>query len=205
MLASLTDLKAALGITDNTQDATLTRSLMLANGLIAGYIGVDLSDTTTPRTFTSVVDSGSIKLPLFPVVSVDSLTANGVAVPEEANSGWWLDKRLGMISDYPHYAHGNGRYGSRVTVVYRSGYNPVPDDLKTACIGVATSIYENGGTIPSGATAGSGELKSLTMFDAMSMSFDTGTTGAKATGAEGMLEAWLFILKEYKINPVAWA
>jgi hypothetical protein len=39
------------------------------------------------------------------------------------------------------------------------------------------------------------------MFDAMSMSFDTGAaTGSTVVGAEALLESWKFVLDQYRVN-----
>jgi hypothetical protein len=210
MIVTLAELKTALGITDNTQDALLTRSLTMANALIAGYIGFDLSDTAKERSFTTIVDSvrGHIKLPFYPVVAVTSLTADGNTVATDA--GWYLLPEIGIVEQFPAERYSaSGRYGVRATAIYRAGFETanMPEELKQACIDIANAIYVNGGTIPSGGAAGgTGELKSLTMFDAMSMSFDTGaSTGSTVVGAEALLESWKFVLNRYRVGAPALA
>jgi hypothetical protein len=205
MIVTLTELKTALGISGTTDDALLTRSLTTANALIAGYIGFDLSDTARERTYTTIMDNsrGHIRLPLYPVIEVESLTADGVAVA--ADAGWFLLPDLGLVQDFPAERYGtSGRYGVRATAIYRAGFvdADMPDAIKQACIDIANAIYVNGGTVPSGGAAGgTGELKSLTMFDAMSMSFDTGAaTGSTVVGAEALLESWKFVLDQYRVN-----
>jgi len=205
MIVTLAELKTALGITDNTQDALLTRSLTTANALIAGYIGFDLSDTAKERSYTTIMDNcrGHIRLPLYPVIEVESLTANGTAVALDA--GWYLLPEIGIVENFPADNYGNsGRYGVRATAIYRAGFvdADMPAEIKQACIDIANAIFVNGGTIPGGGAAGgTGELKSLTMFDAMSMSFDTGAaTGSTVVGAEALLESWKFALDQYRVN-----
>lgn len=205
MIVTLEELKTALGITGTTDDALLTRSLATANALIAGYIGYDVSDVDKDRTFTTIMDNcrGHIRLPLYPVIEVESLTADGNAVADDA--GWYLLPELGLIEDFPAERYGtSGRYGVRATAIYRAGFldADMPTTIKQACIDIANAIYVNGGTIPGGGSAGgTGELKSLTMFDAMSMSFDTGAaTGTTVVGAEALLESWKFALDQYRVN-----
>jgi hypothetical protein len=62
---------------------------------------------------------------------------------------------------------------------------------------IALAIYENGGRVASQTT--SGALKSMTMFDAMSMSFDTGSTES-ASGPEALVSQWAFVLDKYRVD-----
>ena len=205
MIVTLEELKTALGITGTDQDTLLTRSLTLANALIAAYIGFDLSDTTKQRSYTLIMDNGRghIKLPVFPVIELVSLTADGELVASTA--GHYLLPQIGLIEEFPGGNYGSrDRYGVRVTAVFRAGYvdADMPTEIKQACIDIAATIFNNGGTIPSGGSAGgTGELKSLTMFDAMSMSFDTGAaSGTSVTGAAALLESWAFVLDQHRVN-----
>lgn len=205
MLATLAQLKDSLGIAqlDVTKDTLLNSSLFQANALIAGYIGVDLSDTVTQRSFTSVIDStrNHLQLPVFPIIEVVSLSADGVTVSVD-NNGWRLEPELGIIEGADGAWYHGDRWGTRMVAVYRSGYSPVPVDLQAVCINIAGSIYNNGGSLASSVAGvgGTGELKSLTMFDAMSMSFDVGSAGtsAESSGPQALLDAWGFVLNTYR-------
>jgi hypothetical protein len=89
---------------------------------------------------------------------------------------------------------------SKLEIKYLPGFTAeeTPADLAVAIGNIAIAIYENGGKIA--AASSSGALKSMTMFDAMSMSFDTGATSSGASGPEGMVSQWGFVLDKYKVD-----
>lgn len=199
MLATLQELKEALGIDaeDVSNDALCNRSLATANALIAGYIGTDLSDTSTEHSHTAVLDTGAcyVTLPLFPVVDVTSVLCEGEAVTD-----FVLRPRSGMV-DFPSGLPASDRFGHRVAVTYLAGFEEIPTDLNMACLNMAAGLYNLGGTFASATSGGTGELKALTMFDAMSMTFDTSSSNSneEAPGTPaGMIKAWEFILKKYQ-------
>lgn len=204
MLATLDELKDALGIAldDTTQDTLVTVSLTSANALIAGYIGGDLSDVTTDRVTTRTLASNApyMKLPLYPVISITGVTSNGDAV---ASTEYQLDPELGIV-DFLNGGLGtaDGRIGNRVTVTFKAGITPIPTELNTVCLNIGAAIFNNGGTFNNSMNGNKGELKSLTMFDAMSMSFETGAGSSvdSAGTPAGMLKAWAFILDKYRCN-----
>jgi hypothetical protein len=193
MLATLAQLKAALGISGTDQDALLTSALEQANGLIAGYIGADLSDTTERLETVFVPDGATYAhLNVWPVIEVNTLTANGSPVTEYSAS-----LRSGAL--FFDYLPGTaGRMGNEVLVAYRAGFAIVPADLQTVALNIASSIYNNGGVLGGAVATGESALKSLTMFDAMSMSFDT--TPASATTPDALLKTWSFLLDKYRLN-----
>ena len=201
---TLAEFKAALGITGNEQDAVLARSLSSATSLVNGYLRWDPTDTND-RHYTTTVECGKrgVKLPLYPVLEVKSVTDNGRAVVggDGYPDGWWVDKTHGFIEDVILTPDNRGRY-SRMTVVYTAGYSPVPQELKDVVQNIAGGIFNNGGDIaPPTGGGGSGELKSLTMFDAMSMSFDVGgstSSDSTSSGPAALVEAWNFVLDTYR-------
>ena len=203
MLASLEELKTALGIAlnDTSKDATLNQSLANANALIAGYIGADLSDIDKEHVYTVVLEGGAkyVKLPLFPVFNVVSVTAEGTPVD---SGDYFSQDRVGIIDVPSGLPSSTSRYGCRVSVVYTAGFEEVPQDLNMVCLNMAAGIYNMGGTFASAASGGTGELKSLTMFDAMSMSFDVGgsSQGEAAGSPAALIKAWQFVLDKYRCN-----
>ena len=199
MLCDLTSLKAALGITVNTSDAQLNAALTTSNALIAAYIRADLSDVSD-RTFTKTIEYGTqfLQLPVWPAISVTSISADGTAL---ANTDYTLRKETAEV-DFINVPSSGDRFGQRFTVVYKAGYATVPEDLKAACQNIAAAVYNNGGSFAGSMNGGRGELKSLTMFDAMSMSFETAAgAGADSAGTPaGMLAAWSFVLDKYRCS-----
>lgn len=196
MIATLEQLKAALGIPpeDVSQDAALTSALVQANGMIQAYIGYDVSDTALVREYTygetnNPQNYGSwrnfVHLPEFPVIEVQEVL-NSLNQPV-APSNYHLVKSHGRVEFL------NGVSGNELlTFHYRAGYDPVPNDLVPVALNIAASIHNGGGTVE----AGGSPLKSLTMFDAMSMSFDN---SAMLNGPQSLLTAWAFVLDKYVI------
>jgi hypothetical protein len=196
MLATLDQIKAALGITDNTKDALLTSCLQQANTMIASYIGADLSDTAE-RTHTGTIPCGAtyLHLPVWPVLEVNSALVNCTPVPP---TDFFVDRRSGSLF-FENEQGGTGRRGVPVEIAYTAGFasDAIPADLNMVCLNIASAIYNVGGTL-AGSTGGTGELKSLTMFDAMSMSFDTGSSTASTP--ETYVTSWTFMLNKYKLD-----
>jgi hypothetical protein len=178
MLASIEDLKDSLGIaqSDVTHDAVLNTSLRNANSIMASYIGFDASDVDAEYPYTVYVADNCcyINLPVWPVVAIVSITSDGNIL---ATTDWLLEERLGTVH-FPNGLPFGGaqRIGHRVSVVYKAGFADIPDDLNMVCLNIAAALYTLGGNFSSSTNGGTGELKTLTMFDAMSMSFDTGSS-----------------------------
>lgn len=195
MLATLEQLKASLGITDAAQDALLTNCLTQANGLIAGYIGADLSDVATDRPFDAFVPEGAtfVHLPVWPVISITTFKVNGVDVVEDTD--YTLNKRQAAVF-FDSMPGNASRQGNKIETTFKAGYATVPSDLETVCLNIAASAYNNGGQLVQQSSAN--ELKSLTMFDAMSMSFDTASSHTNTPDA--LVKAWAFILDKYRLN-----
>lgn len=198
---TLDELKIHLDISGNDQDVLLTRSITLADALIDGYLGAELSDPTKDQVFTTVIgeNRNSLKLPMFPILEVESVALNGDAIP--STTGWWVDSTHGFIEDLPlggfrGYA---GRSGTRASVIFRAGWLQVPKAIRGVALALASGIFANGGEIAGGA-GGTGDLKSLTMFDAMSMSFDVGTNAAEGNTPAGMVGAWSFALDRFRVT-----
>lgn len=196
MLATLEQLKAALGIEDNTKDALLTSCLVQANGLIAGYIGADLSDVATDRPFDALVPEGAtfVHFPVWPLISITTFKVNDVDVVE--GTDYTLNKRQ-AAAFFDSLPGNSTSAGNKIEATFKAGLAVVPDDLNTICLNLASTAYNNGGQLVQ-QSSGSNELKSLTMFDAMSMSFDTGSSVVSTP--EGLVKTWSFILDKYRVE-----
>ncbi len=196
MLCTLSELKTALAISGNDNDAQLTSCITSANALIASYIGADLSDVSTDRVHTTTAETNAdfIQLNVWPVISVGSVTVDGEAL--DPTKFRLLPERgeLDFLDGLQKKSAYGDRFGVRVTAVFKAGYAVVPPELNAACLNIAAALYNNGGTFST--SGGKGELKSMTMFDAMSMSFETG--GASAVTPASLLDAWKPILNVYR-------
>lgn len=200
-MVTVETIKVALGIPpdDVSKDDLIQQSIDMAYALVWGYVGYDMSDTATEqeyeysadryadRMYSSWSNRNFVHLPIWPVNEVtEVLDSAGVPI---APDQYRVVKKQGRVEFL------NGLPGSDfLTFHYLVGFDPMAPDVDMVVQNLATSIYNNGGTLQTAANP----LKSLTMFDAMSMSFDTSTGGTGA--AAEMLGSWSFILDKYKIN-----
>jgi hypothetical protein len=191
-MITVEDIKTALGLDPQLVDPIADQSLQVALALVWSYIGFNLTETTVTREYEYTPDyhdqasrRNFVHLPLWPVIQVLSITDENL-VPI---TGWRLSKETGRV-DF----QGGLPSGEHLLFQYNAGYSPLPDDLEMVITNLAGAVYNNGGTIQASANP----LKSLTMFDAMSMSFDTGVV--TSTGASALLEPWGFVLNKYRVN-----
>lgn len=198
MAVTKADLKAALGIapTDASKDASVNKALATALALVWAYVGFDMSDTDTEREYEyspeyrDRVNPGwtsrnFIHLPVWPVIEIIDIQDNdGNSLDPESYRLIKGPGRVEFYSGLPSYDY--------MSLHFYAGYDPLPDDLDLVVMNLASTVYNNGGSLQTAANP----LKSLTMFDAMSMSFDT--TGS--AGTDGALEAWKFVLDKYRVN-----
>ena len=181
---------------DSVIDPVLERSSTLAQSLVEAYLGLALEmEGALPRTQTFKQLSGVkvVRLEHYPV-AVSAVAIDAVAVPSDQ---YTVDNRLGVVE----FTQQRVSILSLV-VTYKSGYSAedVPADIANAIANIALTLYENGGKFAVQSSAGA--LKSMTMFDAMSMSFETGAGGeGPAMGSpESLVMQWAFVLDKYKVN-----
>lgn len=197
MLISIAKLKSWIGLpatTDAEKDPILKRSSVLAQALVDAYVKHPIE--RIEGQWTTIVDRGLgfrklYRLPAFPVLFNTSspVKIDGVEVP---SSEYAADERLGTVEFTTERQIGT------LEISYAAGFTAetLPADVESALVNIAIGIYNNGGNL---ATAGAtGDLKSLTMFDALSMSFDVGANTADAFTPEGIVKQWAFVLDKLK-------
>jgi hypothetical protein len=197
MLVQVDDVKSYLGLpleANPTVDPVLERSVLLAETLVGSYVGFRLEqDMSAQLTLTKhyITATKVVRLPHFPV-KVSSVKLDDTVL---AADQYRIDERLGLFE----FAEERTSVG-KLEIKYSPGFSAetFPPDIRAAVENIAIGIYENGGKIA--VASSSGALKSLTMFDAMSMSFDTGSTAASAGTPEGIVSQWAFVLDKYKVN-----
>jgi hypothetical protein len=197
MLVSIDKMKEILGLpsaADPAIDPVLERSSLTAQTLVESYIGVGIElDMSVLKTETKYQLSGvrTVSLRAFPA-TLSSVKVDD-AVP--GTSEYTFNSALGALEFRQQRS-----YIDKLEIKYGTGWDPesVPPDLIEATTNIALSIYENGGRVASQST--SGALKSMTMFDAMSMSFDTGSSESSASGPEALVAQWAFVLDKYKVD-----
>ena len=201
MAWDLATAKQYLGITDGSQDANITRMMDVTMSAVEKFLqrGLELAQETVTyrdRDFRRVV------LPRFPVTQV--LKVDGV---DGLPSDWHLMPRVGWIL-LP-----TRRYFQELEIEYEGGYDPLPADLEQVLWEIFmrawASIDENtGGPDPTGpgVVQGSGDVKSLTVFDGFKMEFDVGASvlsDAESALTEqqatwGWLAPWASTLELYR-------
>lgn len=196
MLVSVEKLKEYLGLPegeDATLDPILERSSMMAQTLVESYIGfgieLDMGMLTTDvRKQLRAVRI--VRFHQYPV-KLSSLKIDGTVVPTDQ---YTMDDRLGVLEFMTQRT-----YIESLEMKYATGFDPdnMPKDLETAIANIAIGIYENGGKITTQVAGGA--LKSMTMFDAMSMSFDTGAASGVGT-PEAVVTQWAFVLDKYRVD-----
>lgn len=209
-LVTVEELKAKLGLpadADPVLDARLQGMLDETQALVEGYIGLAIEPT--PLTLSSgqgICGASVFLLPVYPVVTLDKITVAGEEQPLE---DFWLSQSDGMV--YPADGCGCQRAGacfcccpgpSRVD--YTAGFDPVPDDLYYALLNLSADYYQ--GNAGSGAsTFGGDRVKSVTIFGAMSIGFDGGSSASAASSSSGLevpafLQGWTWVLDKYQVR-----
>ena len=181
---SLLDLlKLFLGIDldDTSNDPALVRALNLAGLMAERYIDNVIVQRESYEYFAHHV--GTVLLRYNPIdlskpvtVTLSGEEREGYEAFLIAGSAAYLT-RTGLAYDMPH----DWRNFEQVRVAYTAGWNPLPDDLAQALVYIAADLYNSEGTgsVPGGA---SGDVKSATLFDVGSMSFDVGSASGGAGG-----------------------
>ena len=180
-------------------DRIIDRSIANAQAIVEGYLGGPLEETE----FTQTVDFRDYCGPKFflnhhPINSVTSITVDG-GTPYDVST-YRVNLNTGVVRL-------DSWSGNVMEIVYTAGFpNPLPPDLEAVLLNITLALYTLGGSWSS-SVSGTGALKSLTMFDAMSMSFDVGGDSSvnSGTSAMDMVENWKFVLNKYKLTGPAMA
>lgn len=144
-LLTVEELRAAIGVTDTSQDAALTTLGLRLSASIAEQCGV-ASDGVHPVTLLSETCSEVFRparhqqdliLARRPVGEITSVTENGTmldAADYEIRRGSGILTRLSgdRFSCFPC---------GKITIVYVAGFETVPDDLKLAASKLAAALY----------------------------------------------------------------
>ena len=195
MLIQIELLKSYLGLPDG-EDAVLDpifeRSSMLAQALVEAYLGtgIELENSMPVVDFFDLRYARVLRLSKHPAL-VSSVAIDSVVVPVDQYSA---NRKLGVVEFKQQ------RWVDKVEVTFTPGFDSIdlPKDLEMAMANIALALYNNGGLLP-GQAVQSGALKSLTMFDAMSMSFDTDASTA-ASAPQALVTQWAFVLNRYKTD-----
>lgn len=116
---------------------------------IQNFIGYQLEQATYTRTFNGL-GGHTLLLPDRPVVSVASVTVNGINIPQAVVStspGFLNDAKFCFITQGGAWT--NGQFSANqfmrgvqnVTITYTAGYVTIPTDIQQACLFWIASAY----------------------------------------------------------------
>jgi len=138
-LTRVDTVKAELGIAGTAEDSQIDAYIWQASSAITGYLGRVIAQEIVseqfrlPRELACRTGIEQLVLSRYPVVSIDSVEVDGIAL-DEAN--YEVDRQTGLLtrlcSDSP-----TPWRGRKITVAYTGGYislPELPDAIERACI-----------------------------------------------------------------------
>jgi hypothetical protein len=131
----LEDVKTHLNITTNGYDAELTAIIAAAEAAIAQRVGPLEVTTVTARVDGS---SGVLVLPIWPVISLTSITDSYGMVLTLGSLAYASDTGLVTYANY-----GGSFTADYYTVVYQAGRTTVPPDLLLAAKELVRHLWES--------------------------------------------------------------
>jgi hypothetical protein len=144
-LLTAEELRAAVGVTDNSQDDALTTLGLRLSASIAKQCGI-ASDGENPPTLLSEICTEMFRpsrhqqdlvLARRPLTSITSVTENGTVLDA---TGYEIRKGSGLLTRLSGDRFSCFPCG-KITVVYAAGYATAPDDLKLAASKLAAALY----------------------------------------------------------------
>lgn len=175
----------------DAQVALIERSGKTALALIESYVGYPLRRETFTQTDNSSRSASVVLLGRMPVDIIYRVQVDGVTL---ARDRYVLDGALGVLKF-------DCCLSFRTMVISGdAGYSSVPDmpaELSEALASISVGIYNRNGSLAMPAASDTA-LKSLTMFDAMSMSFDQAGS-IEALSPEKLVSQWAFVLNKYRL------
>lgn len=142
LLCSLADVKTYFNITTSSEDAVLTALIAAASANIEQYCNRTFAQATYAETRNGN-GADSIFVRQSPIVSVQSVLVNGLAVPAAADAqhdGFVFDGERIYIRSRSRYPSPSGvvwrfeRGVQNVQLAYTAGYATIPADLNQACV-----------------------------------------------------------------------
>lgn len=144
-LASLDAVKAALDITDTSEDQTLPPLIARASAAISAYCNRTFALEMVEESFGTV--RGGVVLGRYPVTSITSVSENGIPL---GTAEYEADLRIGVI-DRTLLMDPGGRFDRGRTVVrYTAGYalDDMPGDIVQALVLLVAHFRSTNGRDP---------------------------------------------------------
>ena len=195
---TLSRAKASLSIAGTANDAAITELMNTVIGTVEDYLGRALLFKRETITFWQV-DNSKIFLPRFPIRRVIAINGN-TTIPND----FTVHHRTGWVSFECSSLFNFVGCGRSVSIEYEGGYdiNNLPDSLEKVLWEIFLQWWGNsnqtigGPAVGAGptVTAGSGDLKSLTVYDGFKLDYDVGATvtgGASNISSSGStIDTW---------------
>lgn len=189
-LITLQALKDALGITDSSQDAELSRLINVYSQAVENFVERQLCSGAREAVFVARPQCTVTILPLpqFPVASVDYFDIDGNVIdPAELV----VDGNRGAIIAISGGTWNIGRYAH---VKYTAGYATIPADIQDAMVQMIGQALTS-----SGSSATVGPLKSQRVEGAVTESYyDPRTAGADTSSGSGIVGRYASTLDYYR-------
>ncbi len=182
---------------DTSSDAVIQLTLDRVLTSVETLLGRYLLRRRETIVFRGVVSPKTVQVQRFPIQVVHRCTGAG---------DYSIHREHGTITFI------NGTYGD-VSLDMEGGYEPMPLDLEYAMWGAFMSAWQSVDPTTGGppadqvVTTGSGEVKSLTVFDAFKVDYDVGAAsssddaGASDEANWGWLAPWASTLSQYRGGP----
>lgn len=124
MLDTLGNVKTRLGITESDNDSFLTNQITLISDVIEAYCRRKFAQASWVQTFYrgNFIGSRGLELYHFPIISLDSLTMDGVGMETESLRLHKPSARI-MRTDGGIFA------GEEIVVEYTAGYAEIPSPI----------------------------------------------------------------------------
>lgn len=146
-LATVTQLKAILGITTSTDDTLMGVLLDRASAQVVGYCNQGFAKETITETLSS--NGGyNLKLTRKPIVSITSITYDGTLVDaseytlQEPAAGFVYNNN-GWNCTYGEYLYSVVYVAGYVLPSFTAGTINLPLDITAACLDIAKTLYLN--------------------------------------------------------------
>lgn len=177
MTWSLAEAKARLNITDTSKDAQIQQTLDLATAIVEGHLNRGVVRRNMQVAFRRLYGR-QMHLPRYPIIKINSITLEGGGTLYEPV----VHYALGII-DHPGI-----HLQPNIYVDYEGGYDPLPVDLAWGMWSVFDTLWGEAGGASGGGTTGpvvvqgSGEIKSIQIYDVGRIDYDVGATVASGGG-----------------------
>ena len=180
-------MKLHLGIDpgDTTNDEALTRAINMAGDIVENYLGRVVTKREVLERWPHHFGTVTLRnLEVDPTANV-TVYLNGVVQSGYSiflmNGGLAYLTRQDGRPDVPM----DWRAFDQVSVTYTAGYDPLPSDLANAIVWTAALIYQSEGTGTTPGGGSSGDVKSMTIYDVGSMTYDVGGSSGNSSGIIG--------------------